>query len=136
MRSCVEKIVPQGMKTSVLTIYGYEDKNLAGTLENSLYETSKIFNNTAQMLLLMDTLQNEREFPKESVVLRTFRSVEPVKIQGKKTWEGKPLATFHIGVYFRQNASWQGSLAWVETGKEMQFRSVLELLVLLDSALV
>jgi hypothetical protein len=40
-----------------------------------------------------------------------------------------------VRVLFRQNASWQGSLTWLEEGKEESFRSVLELLLLMHSAL-
>ena len=34
-----------------------------------------------------------------------------------------------------QDASWQGSVTWLEQGQEESFRSVLELILLLDSAL-
>lgn len=49
--------------------------------------------------------------------------------------EQKPLATFQLSVLFRQNASWQGRLTWLERAEEARFRSVLELVGLLDSAL-
>jgi len=39
-----------------------------------------------------------------------------------------------VKVLFRQNASWQGSIAWLEGKREESFRSVLELLLLIDSA--
>ena len=41
--------------------------------------------------------------------------------------------TFSLRILFRRNASWQGSLAW--DSREEPFRSVLELLFLLDAAL-
>lgn len=46
------------------------------------------------------------------------------------------IATFTVRVIFRQNASWQGSVAWLEGGSEQRFRSVLELLLLMDSAMI
>lgn len=45
-------------------------------------------------------------------------------------------ATFTIQVQFRQNATWQGTLAWMENKKVQQFRSVLEMVKLMDKALV
>ena len=45
------------------------------------------------------------------------------------------VATFFIRVLFRQNASWQGSVFWHEGKQEERFRSVLELLLLINSAL-
>ncbi|MBQ6876068.1 MAG: hypothetical protein IJN46_07520 [Lachnospiraceae bacterium] len=44
-------------------------------------------------------------------------------------------ATFSVQILFRQNASWQGSVLWVERKIEESFRSVLELLLLIDNAL-
>jgi len=38
-------------------------------------------------------------------------------------------------ILFRQNASWQGSVVWVEGRQEERFRSALELVLLMDSAL-
>ncbi|MBR2009616.1 MAG: hypothetical protein IJ936_05780 [Peptococcaceae bacterium] len=45
------------------------------------------------------------------------------------------LATFKVKVLFRQGASWQGKVEWVEEGMETSFRSALELVKLMDSAL-
>ena len=42
-------------------------------------------------------------------------------------------ATFYLKVLFRQNASWQGTVKWMETGQEEPFRSVLELLLMMDN---
>jgi len=36
---------------------------------------------------------------------------------------------------FRQHASWQGGVLWVEGKAEQSFRSALELILLMDSAL-
>ena len=44
-------------------------------------------------------------------------------------------ATFVVRVMYRQNTSWQGEVTWVEEQKKERFRSALELVRLLDSAL-
>lgn len=44
-------------------------------------------------------------------------------------------ATFWIRVLYRQHVSWQGEVTWVERQKKEYFRSTLELLRLIDSAL-
>lgn len=44
-------------------------------------------------------------------------------------------ATFEMRVLFRQHASWQGELLWLEQNDRQSFRSVLELITLMDSAL-
>ncbi|MCR5830089.1 MAG: hypothetical protein K6F93_07080 [Lachnospiraceae bacterium] len=44
-------------------------------------------------------------------------------------------ATFLVNVLYRQNATWQGTVTWVEGEKKMSFRSALELFVLMESAM-
>ncbi|MBE5893900.1 MAG: hypothetical protein E7286_11105 [Lachnospiraceae bacterium] len=41
--------------------------------------------------------------------------------------------TFLVRIQYRQNASWQGHVTWVEENKTVPFRSALELLKLIDS---
>lgn len=51
------------------------------------------------------------------------------------TWQKGKLATFRLRILFQQHTSWQGTLQWLEGAQEESFRSVLELVILLDSAL-
>ena len=44
-------------------------------------------------------------------------------------------ASFIVPVTSRQNATWQGSISWTERGVTKHFRSALELIKLIDSAL-
>ena len=41
--------------------------------------------------------------------------------------------TFCVNVLYRRNGTWQGQVTWVEGKKTVSFRSVLELLKLLES---
>ncbi|MBE7723999.1 MAG: hypothetical protein E7244_06000 [Enterocloster citroniae] len=52
------------------------------------------------------------------------------RIQGKTGDEG----TFVVHVRYRQNATWQGDVIWVEKKKRQSFRSAMELLHLINSA--
>lgn len=47
----------------------------------------------------------------------------------------KKTETFIINVMDQQNATWQGSVTWVDEQREQYFRSTLELLKLIDGAL-
>ncbi|NCB94653.1 MAG: hypothetical protein EOM40_19200 [Clostridia bacterium] len=47
----------------------------------------------------------------------------------------KKTGTFIVKILDRQNATWQGSVTWVDERKEQYFRSALELLKLIDGAL-
>lgn len=42
---------------------------------------------------------------------------------------------FLVNVKYRQNATWQGTVAWADGKQEVNFRSALELLKIIDSAL-
>lgn len=44
-------------------------------------------------------------------------------------------ATFSIRIHFCQNASWQGSIRWLEGKKTVFFRSMLEMSMLMFRAL-
>ena len=43
--------------------------------------------------------------------------------------------TFIVQVKYRQNSTWQGEVTWTERRQKQYFRSALELLKLIDSAL-
>ena len=60
-----------------------------------------------------------------------------MKEQGEemKAAVGEKKPTFIIKVQYRQNASWQGTIKWLEGNVEKGFRSTLELIKLMDSAI-
>ncbi len=48
---------------------------------------------------------------------------------------GDVKGTFTIQIQYRENAAWQGKILWVEEKQSSYFRSALEMLKLMDSAL-
>ena len=67
--------------------------------------------------------------------LRSFSFLKGARCTGDSCppENSRAIATFNISVLFRQNASWQGSIVWVEKAAESQFRSVFELITQIDS---
>ena len=132
------KFVPYEMKTSLIKVYGYENKNLSGVLVNPYYEREMPFGSITQLLNLMSEMLDDLKYPQQTMGTRSF-----VKDQKQKAVEinieipdNQPvLASFKVNVLFRQNASWQGSAVWLENAVESPFRSVLELIMLFDSVL-
>ena len=57
--------------------------------------------------------------------------------ESKNTAGGKQagLATSVIRVRHRENATWQGDIFWAEENRSEEFRSMLEMIHLIDSAL-
>lgn len=123
-------------RTTVICVDGYEKKSLSGRFYNP-YCGGERFESMTQMLLKMDDMFNEMRLPQSFTAVRSFgSSVEERSSSAPEmaAHEGK-LATFAVRILFRQNASWQGSVTWLEGNREESFRSVLELIFLMDSAL-
>ena len=45
------------------------------------------------------------------------------------------IGTFIVRVSHRQNSSWQGRITWMEEDKTIQFRSVWEMIKLIENAM-
>lgn len=133
----MNQFVPSEQKTSIIQITGYQDKNFQGSLQNPYYSEKQIFSNLTQLLFLVESLQDNLHHPQKGMERRSFtgETPAPLSLPQNEVPTGTPLATFKLQILFRQNASWQGSVSWVETGVEAQFRSALELVSLMDSVL-
>jgi len=46
-----------------------------------------------------------------------------------------PANSFEITVRFMQNSTWQGEISWLQKNKSQNFRSALEMIMLMDEAL-
>lgn len=135
------QFVPHEQKTSIIKIYSYEHKSPCGIVENPRLKNGRSFHGLTELLLLITQLQDEIGYPQESMQIRTFppqiteESTDPPLREADETWSGKPLATFSLNILFRQNASWQGRVVWLDREMESPFRSALELVILMDSVL-
>ncbi len=49
---------------------------------------------------------------------------------------GKKRGTFVVKVEYCQNESWQGQVVWADENKTQRFRSMLELIKIMDGAMV
>jgi len=123
-------------RTTAVCIDSYENGVLNGRFYNSYFNQGKSFQSTTQFLIEMEQALDTMDFPKAFTVTRTFASPQetesPIPVSEYRI--GKR-GTFTIRVLFRQNSSWQGSVTWMEGRREQSFRSVLELLLLMDNAL-
>jgi len=115
---------------------------MKGYVYHGSFGDGKKFDNLMQLLLIIEDVLDDTGFPQATTEKRRFNAFEPAgkgdKASGEQidfsTQKGK-LASFKLRIMFRQNASWQGSLAWLENNADEPFRSALEMLMLMDSAL-
>ncbi len=133
--------IPYNLKTSIIQIHSYDEKQLKGTLQNSYYDQKMPFENLIQLLFLIESMLNDLGLPQKSMESRTFfnhplvPAVPHTTQNGQRNHASPPLATFVISIVFRQHASWQGTIIWQEQEMECHFRSVLELVLLMDNVL-
>lgn len=101
------------------------------------YQEMQPFESLSQFLVKMEMLLDDMQMPQSSTVARAFCPV-------RESFDGAaaPLyirrgskATFEVRVIFRQHSSWQGVIVWLEQNMVQSFRSVLELIILMDSVL-
>jgi hypothetical protein len=130
--------IPRAMKTSEIRVTSYENKVICGTLRNPFFGAELEFHGLIQLLLLLEKLQDELDYPQRAAETRSFQKAgcRPVPLREAADAEDRPvLATFLLSIYFRQNVSWQGTVLWAERGQSANFRSDLELIMLMDGAL-
>ena len=127
--------------STLVTVHvsSFEDRIPCGEVYNGYYDKSIPFRNDRELLGVLEELFDTLSFPCRFDNYRCFydkKRPSPVK-KGKRcgNMSEKNKATFIIHVQFRRNATWQGTIQWVESQKQQSFRSTLEMLRLIDEAL-
>lgn len=124
----------------------YNEGEMQGRLYHTNREEPLTFHNVIALLKILGNLFDSYDFPQVSMKARSFKGPQVLEMKqvieeainsnpnqhARNMIRGK-LSTFWVKVLFRQNATWQGSIKWVEEGKEINFRSALELIMILDS---
>ena len=121
----------------VVCVDGYDQRILRGRLYNPFLQGTVHFTGLMEFLLAVEHLLDEMNFPQPFAQVRSFRPQAKAReeIRRDNLEQRGERGTFVMKVIFRQNASWQGSVIWMEKGMESQFRSLLELIILMDSVL-
>lgn len=118
--------------------------DFSGYLEHPAEGAVWRFDDMVTLIVLHEKIFGIANFPQPGYELRGMETKERAKEPMKEIWdmtvnkddlplEEKP--TFIINVQYRQNASWQGTVKWVEGDIEKRFRSTLELIKLMDSVI-
>ena len=124
-------------KTTQVCVDSYEEGILAGRFYHPMRTEGEAFHSLSQFLLKLDGLFDEMARPQADTTVRSFGAwvaLQPERPALSREVKGL-LATFRLRILFRQHSSWQGEIIWVERAMSQCFRSVLELVHLLDSAL-
>ncbi len=125
-------------RTTIVSVDSCENGVLAGRMYNPLLAEGVKFESLLQFLLKMEELLDAMDQPEPPEVKHQFTESAERRMDGppgENPADGK-CATFAVRVLFRQNASWQGSVTWLDEKREESFRSALELILLISSTLV
>lgn len=140
--------MPYDISMYTVCVDSYDNQNIKGNFINNYYGEEFSYNSTVELLFKMEELMNKIGSPKK---YEKDRSFIPDKTESNDNNNDMPvnrlvqsngfneynkkgkIATFYIKIRFRQNSSWQGSVTWLEGGKTQDFRSVFELLKIINS---
>ena len=123
-------------RTTMVCVDSYEEGVPKGRFYNPYMSSERSFQSLTQFIQGMENTLETMDFPKAFTAARTFAPL-PAQPEGQPPGEPRAgeQATFKVRILFRQNASWQGSVTWLEGKREQSFRSALELILLMGSAL-
>lgn len=129
--------IPRGHNVVTLWVTSYHERCLKGILSSTLFDDEQAFQSTIELLCRLENLMDQVKLPQRNEESRVFQPVAQLVggESGIAVEKAPIIACFRLNVMFRQNATWQGSLFWADRGLEAYFRSVLELLTLINSAL-
>ncbi|MBW7571722.1 hypothetical protein [Caproiciproducens faecalis] len=128
---------------SIIYLSSIKSETLRGHVYSEYYKKILPFRNECELLRGMDDLFDSISFPQASFEGRKFEVKKPKPIIEKvddavdeimnKILNEKPI-TFVVNVQYRKNATWQGTITWVEQNQTVRFRSALEMLKLMEQA--
>lgn len=124
--------------------------NMQGWLEHKATGSCRYFESLLEMVSLIDDKLEDLNIARPETERRSFFKHEDfneVKVgnredgtrkpMDKKNGNGKPTGKpeFLVRVLMRQNATWQGEVHWLNSDRIVNFRSLLELILLLQEAM-
>lgn len=122
-----------------------DERNFCGRFYHEYAKECEKFHSIMELLHQLEVLYDNISFPQAAVELRHFtkqiykreeKHFEKVLNKEEVKQQKGKCATFFVYVQYRQNATWQGKVMWVEKNQYMEFRSVLEMIMLMDNALI
>ena len=128
----------QSQKTSnvcQIAVDSFEGGLLAGSVQNAVLNYLEDFTGTIALADAMGHFIGLGSLREDD----SGGQNEDIRIIPDKMWsvyrEGGKEATFLIKILFREHSTWQGVIRWRETGEKQAFRSFMELVLLMTSAL-
>lgn len=132
----LEKLWCPEINRVLVCVDSYCGGNPVGRFYN-FFQEAEVFESLSQLLIKVEAMLDEQRTPQSYTTQRTFASILEQSGEAEMPVAARrgECATFELKILFRQHTSWQGTVVWKERRQEQSFRSVLELIHLMDSAL-
>jgi len=128
-----------------VSITTLRDATVQGVVTHLSAQQSRGFRSLLELLSLIHNRLEELGMPVPGVETRSWqRSPLTLKRKGEVVMNEKDAAAteprvggtaFLVRILFRQNATWMGEIHWLEGEKKLYFRSLLEMVMLMQEAL-
>lgn len=132
---------------ATVCVDGYDGVDMSGRLISAFRPEPIPFSGLLELLLRMAELYDSFSFPQRTFSARSFaesaangpkqdsREVRRYMNNEEVMKQSGSKSTFVVQVKYRQNATWQGTIQWLDKKMTKQFRSTLELVKLMNDAL-
>ena len=133
-----DRIRGDACRTTMICVDSYEQGVPAGRFYTfGQNEDGTAFYGLTQLLVEMENILDSANVPQSFTAKRSFSVMQEPRVDNsvEEKFRKGSLANFSVKILFRQHSSWQGIITWMEKQYELPFRSVLELILLMDSAL-
>lgn len=131
----------------MVCVDGFGGAELSGRLISQYLPKEIRFVSMMEFINELDAVFDGFSFPQQAFSPRQFtpdtqnkKTIDPKEVRrymDDKTFmeQSGTKSTFIVQVQFRQNATWQGTIQWIDKKMTQKFRSTLELIKLMDDAL-
>lgn len=136
-----------GIRNGVVVCVQHVDQHEFSGVFHHAYDRDPVpFSSEVELLIRLDEFFDSLKFPFSATSSRNFirhaNTPTDMITEEDRVMEDKDIlmnhgevGTFIIRVQQRQNSSWQGRITWVDEDKTVYFRSVWEMMKLIDEAL-
>lgn len=122
-------------------------ENISGRMYCGIYPEGFDFSGVEALIFKMENIMDQIKFPEAAMEKRSFSNRKnnqnpPLKVALESQKQMRKFnpdlkmgvkATFIVQIQFRQKASWQGLVKWLEGNNTYKFESELEFLKILDA---
>ena len=129
----------------VLCVDHRQGDQLEGHYYHAYQKEGRTFTTIEEMVFALESFYDSINFPHPTTNNRTFsdvtaaprrrQEIKRIMTDEELLKKHGDLGTFIIRVQHRQNSSWQGRVTWMEEDKTVKFRSIFEMIKLIESAL-